>query len=937
MFLIQACRAHCRSATADDETCQEASGMSAEAILQQEEMLPSSLNRQTDDAPKDAGGPVPLLLEEEVRICPISGLSTLQGACPFAKPKAKAKDGGKKQRAAVKLDFQWEQAESKVTISVRAHPTDAFVALELPDSASQQEIKRQYKALSLRHHPDKNQDDPDATDRFQRIKDAYQALKDTDGELAFPWADYPEKQQVMPGNEAIAIFAEVGREACEEHHFQGLQLRHLVKSSSVQVLKFERELEEGRVTECELQALCTDSAHFVNHLVKVHRRDAWEFQAELDDMRSCMDGQPRDACYMSGAASKGPGLASRRRGAGAAPTSRAAPPLPTLLGSAAGWALDVCSSVRALKSVLEVKESAQSIRCRALVERAGQGLAEARWHPPTSQQLKGYGEAQRVQVTCGGGYFAPRVAEDAFGLPSYMSPEASEESDCAGIGAGLRRDWEGATASFVRDEPVRVLESSTAVAFIGGRSGKSWVKGGVRIRLVAEPEQFPAALGHELKGCRRGLLTFGCCTEARKSSAVSVKVEAAAEELLASLWLSFRFRQIAWRSSAAFEVAMTQRRWIRSGPSQRAVRASTFARVVFERSLQRGTDFLKDVDKNDDGFLDKDELAAMLDAVGMPKERAHALFDAADVDRSGTVDFEEFCTWLFSDVKELMEVCVKQGEIVNKHLKLEMTVGDVLCFGLDEQLVRSQFRYEISVEPTAETVKHLESRSKLYADERKKQQLDALDKGITEAKSKLEAAKAKAAKAKPKDPKDAKADAKAESSAEEAAVLDCERKLQAAEKAKARMEETPPELQEAPFLDKVFDSLVAVDDISAGSSGAHVVKWKAKEEGMATAKVLQYYTVVEGPDDKEVEKVETFDFTVTVVPAGSGAVKADWYAWSWYDVKWIKTPANKADKFAKKMGRAAKELQWVPSVFGPKKEKLHTQLTYCFSPKKVPG
>jgi len=151
------------------------------------------------------------------------------------------------------------------------------------------------------------------------------------------------------------------------------------------------------------------------------------------------------------------------------------------------------------------------------------------------------------------------------------------------------------------------------------------------------------------------------------------------------------------------------------------------------------------------------------------------------------------------------------------------------------------------------------------------------------------------------------------------------------------MEETPPELQEAPFLDKVFDSLVAVDDISAGSSGAHVVKWKAKEEGMATAKVLQYYTVVEGPDDKEVEKVETFDFTVTVVPAGSGAVKADWYAWSWYDVKWIKTPANKADKFAKKMGRAAKELQWVPSVFGPKKEKLHTQLTYCFSPKKVPG
>ena len=39
--------------------------------------------------------------------------------------------------------------------------------------------------------------------------------------------------------------------------------------------------------------------------------------------------------------------------------------------------------------------------------------------------------------------------------------------------------------------------------------------------------------------------------------------------------------------------------------------------------------------------------------------------------------------------KEVMEVCVKQGEIVNKHLKLEMAVGDVLCFGLDEKLVRA--------------------------------------------------------------------------------------------------------------------------------------------------------------------------------------------------------------------------------------------------------
>ena len=68
-------------------------------------------------------------------------------------------------------------------------------------------------------------------------------------------------------------------------------------------------------------------------------------------------------------------------------------------------------------------------------------------------------------------------------------------------------------------------------------------------------------------------------------------------------------------------------------------------------------------------------------------------------------------------------------------------------------------------------------------------------------------------------------------------MTDAERKLAAAEKAKARVEETPAEVQEAPFLDKahasvrargsalglrtvheVLDSLVAVDDISAGVS-----------------------------------------------------------------------------------------------------------------------
>lgn len=85
----------------------------------------------------------------------------------------------------------------------------------------------------------------------------------------------------------ILSACEVGMEACEEHHFQGLQLRHLVKSSEeVKVLKFDRESEDGGLTECWLTAICSGSPHFVSHMVKVYRRAAQLFYgSETGDPR----------------------------------------------------------------------------------------------------------------------------------------------------------------------------------------------------------------------------------------------------------------------------------------------------------------------------------------------------------------------------------------------------------------------------------------------------------------------------------------------------------------------------------------------------------------------------------------------------------------------------------------------------------------------------
>lgn len=52
----------------------------------------------------------------------------------------------------------------------------ALAVLNLEGEVSLQEIKKQYKLLVKKHHPDMNRDDKTAEDRFKRITEAYQDL-----------------------------------------------------------------------------------------------------------------------------------------------------------------------------------------------------------------------------------------------------------------------------------------------------------------------------------------------------------------------------------------------------------------------------------------------------------------------------------------------------------------------------------------------------------------------------------------------------------------------------------------------------------------------------------------------------------------------------------------------------------------------------------------
>ncbi len=54
----------------------------------------------------------------------------------------------------------------------------AFDTLELDNTATQEEIKRQFRKLAKIYHPDANPGDPAAAERFQQIQAAYDLLKE---------------------------------------------------------------------------------------------------------------------------------------------------------------------------------------------------------------------------------------------------------------------------------------------------------------------------------------------------------------------------------------------------------------------------------------------------------------------------------------------------------------------------------------------------------------------------------------------------------------------------------------------------------------------------------------------------------------------------------------------------------------------------------------
>lgn len=85
---------------------------------------------------------------------------------------------------------------------------DFYAILDVPRNANKNHIKKAYRTLAKELHPDKNQDDPDASRKFQDLGAAYEVLSDPDKRQTYDRCgeDCLKKDGMMNGADPFASF-----------------------------------------------------------------------------------------------------------------------------------------------------------------------------------------------------------------------------------------------------------------------------------------------------------------------------------------------------------------------------------------------------------------------------------------------------------------------------------------------------------------------------------------------------------------------------------------------------------------------------------------------------------------------------------------------------------------------------------------------------------
>jgi molecular chaperone DnaJ len=142
---------------------------------------------------------------------------------------------------------------------------DYYKVLDLPRSAAEAEIRKAYRRLAMRFHPDRNPDDGDAEDKFKEAKEAYEVLSEPSRRAIYDQHGHAGLEATRQGGgsgaEAFSdIFGDVfgdifggGRRANRSQVYRGADLRYQIDLDLPEaVFGYTVEIELAKLSECEI-------------------------------------------------------------------------------------------------------------------------------------------------------------------------------------------------------------------------------------------------------------------------------------------------------------------------------------------------------------------------------------------------------------------------------------------------------------------------------------------------------------------------------------------------------------------------------------------------------------------------------------------------------------------------------------------------------------
>jgi len=120
---------------------------------------------------------------------------------------------------------------------------DYYEVLGLSRQASDEEIKKSFKKLAMKYHPDRNPDNPKAEDSFKEAKEAYEVLSDSNKRSAYDQFGHAGVDQSVGGGGAQGfgdfgdafgdIFGDIfgGKQSQRSNVYRGADLRYNMEIS----------------------------------------------------------------------------------------------------------------------------------------------------------------------------------------------------------------------------------------------------------------------------------------------------------------------------------------------------------------------------------------------------------------------------------------------------------------------------------------------------------------------------------------------------------------------------------------------------------------------------------------------------------------------------------------------------------------------------------